>query len=86
MANANAVIRFKLNTASKTLKNQSRKIHSWTLDPSGRMRTPTEVHKTGGLAPHVHVTGIGKNFHAARKQGKRFDLQKERAQGLRQYR
>lgn len=86
VAKADAVIRFKLSTASKTLSNRSRKIHSWTLDPCGRMRTPAEVHKTGGLAPHVHATGIGENFHAARKQGKRYDLQKERAQGLRQHR
>lgn len=76
-------VALRIARSSTMLHNQSRKIHSWTLSPNGRMRTPGEVHKTGRPEPRTFTTGINKNFHAARKVGKKKDLLRERANGLR---
>jgi hypothetical protein len=68
--------------ARRQLENSVRE-HSWTLTPDGRMRTPREVHQTGGKAPTPHTTGVGRNHYAARMQGKRFEKEAERADQLR---
>lgn len=85
VADAEREVRIVLSRATTALKNTSRRIHSWTLSPDGSLITPRNVHKTGRRPPHVHTTGVGKNFHAARKQGKRKEYEKERAMQLRSH-
>jgi hypothetical protein len=82
VARVRKLVEFKVGVSTKQLNNKLR-VHSWTLTPDGRMRTPREVHKTGDLRPSVHSTGVGRNFHAARMKGKKHDLEKERANNLR---
>lgn len=82
VAEVRKLVEFKIGLSTTQLHNKLRD-HSWTLTPDGRMRTPREVHKTGDPRPSVHLTGVGGNFHAARKRGKKYDLEKERANGLR---
>ena len=77
--------KYKIATANKQLANNSRKIHSWTVSKNGHhLFTPREVHSTGDKPPHPHATGVGKNHHAARKQGKKFEREKAIARQLRE--
>lgn len=79
---ATAQVNSRIKLARRLLENSMRE-HSWTLTSDGRMRTPREVHQTGHSAPRPHTTGVGRNHYAARKQGKRFEKEAERADQLR---
>ncbi len=63
--------------AEMSLRNASRKNHSWTLTDGGELLTPREVHKTGKKAPQCHTTGVGRNHYAARMQGKHKDRERD---------
>ena len=70
--------------ADRHLRNDSRATHSWTVLPSGEVALPRVVHKTGDPPPRPHSTGVGRNFHAARKRGKRVENEKERIRDARE--
>ena len=67
---------FKIANADRNLANESRKIHSYSVSPTGHVFMPREVHHTGDAAPKAHTTGVGKNHYASRKKGAAFDREK----------